>query len=90
MTNVEFINETILVEIRLQPTGEVVPLAFIWRGRRYRVTGIGRQWQEDDAADQAWQFYLVQAGEADTFELHSNPATGQWLLSRAWRSRHMT
>jgi hypothetical protein len=89
MANVEFINETILVEIRLRPAGDVVPLAFTWRGRRYQVTGMGRQWQEDGAAGHAWQCYLVQAGDADTFELRSEPATGQWLLARAWRSRHI-
>jgi hypothetical protein len=82
MSTPTFINKTILVETHIADDGHVTPLSFVWDGNRYRINETGRQWDEP-AGDAEWRCYLVRA-ENQTFELRLNPASGSWLLARAW------
>ncbi len=80
----EFVNEPVLVEARLLPDGQMRPIAFAWRGRPWRVANMGRQWDEKDEEGVTWRCFLVRTREHASFELRLEPASGRWLLARAW------
>ena len=71
--------ETVAVEAQWLPEGKVRPAAFTWRGRHWRVTGLGRQW--DDAAG---RHVLVITSDGSRFELCLTSAHSSWRLLRAW------
>ncbi|HIC89396.1 MAG TPA: hypothetical protein EYP04_08340 [Anaerolineae bacterium] len=75
----EWINEAVQVEARLDPEGQVWPRWFVWRGERYLVADIGRQWFEEGK-----RWVLVRTPAEDTFELTWNPVDGEWRLQRVW------
>ena len=70
-------NEAIAVEVRLKADGTIRPLAFSWRGKRYRVTSIGRQWEQDGER----HFLVMTAGE-QVYELAYRQKEGDWRLRR--------
>lgn len=71
--------ERITVEARFEAEGRVQPLAFEWRGLRFRVASVGRAWQE--ASERR---FLVMTPEEQVYELAyaPEPAAGQWWLLR--------
>ncbi|MDQ1300381.1 MAG: hypothetical protein QG637_298 [Chloroflexota bacterium] len=82
----QFIDEPVLVQVRLPPAGGVRPVAFAWRERTRVIVDIGRQW--DETSDGVgWRCYLVRTANRETFELRFAAATGAWLLHRAWLRR---
>lgn len=82
----DFPGEMVAVELRLLPGGQVAPDAFTWRGRRYPVMDVGRQWV-DETEEAAWRCYLVRVPSGETFELRGDLASGRWILARAWPQR---
>ncbi|MGD8813828.1 MAG: DUF6504 family protein [Anaerolineales bacterium] len=71
-------NEMIEVETRLRSDGTLQPKAFVWRGRRYAITSLGRRWSHEGI-----EHMLVMAPEGKPFELAYDPAKGTWRLLRA-------
>jgi hypothetical protein len=83
MTLPQFIDEPVLVQVRLLSDGGVQPVAFAWRERTRAITDVGRQW--DELSDGVrWRCYLARTIDRETFELRFAAATGRWLLHRAW------
>ena len=70
-------NEVIAVEVRLKADGAMRPLAFSWRGKRYRVTSIGRQWEQDGE-----RHFLVMTPDEQVYELAYLQKEGDWRLRR--------
>ena len=70
-------NESIAVEVRLKADGAIRPLAFSWRGKRYRVTSIGRQWEQDGE-----RHFLVMTPDEQVYELAYLQKEGDWRLRR--------
>ena len=70
-------NEAIDVEVHLMADGAIRPLAFSWRGRRYRVTSIGRQWEQDGE-----RHFLVMTLDEQVYELAYLQKEGGWRLRR--------
>ena len=70
-------NEPVDVEARFHPDGRVEPRAFLWRGRRYLVTALGRTWEEGDE-----RRFLVMTPGDQVFELAYRPAEAAWRLRR--------
>ncbi len=68
-------NEAIGVEARFNAGGQIRPLAFIWRGRRYRILSLGRQWDEKGE-----RLFLVMTTGKKIFEIAYLPAEGAWRL----------
>jgi PncC family amidohydrolase len=85
----DFPSEAVAVELRLLPGGQVAPEAFTWRGRRYPVADVGRQWVEETGGA-AWHCYLVRTPSGETFELRGDLARDRWIVGRAWRSKNET
>ncbi len=83
MSIAQFTNEPIEVIARFLCDGQIQPVAFVWRQRTQHVAGIGRQWQEETDGI-VCQCYLVMTPAAETFELRFHPASGRWVLYRAW------
>ncbi len=79
----QFIDEPVLVQVRLLPDGAVQPVAFVWRDRTRPIIDLGRQWDEMRDGIQ-WRCYLARTEDRKTFELRFASATGRWLLHRAW------
>ena len=79
----EFINEPVGVETRARRDGTPRPIAFTWRGRRYRITAWGREETTGDESHPR-RCYLVQTVGAETWELCRDQEGGQWTLSRRW------
>jgi hypothetical protein len=80
---VTFRDDPVGVETQRRPDGTVRPLAFVWRGRLYRIVSWGRE----SAAGQgegACHCYLVQTANLETWELCRDTETAQWTLRRHW------
>jgi hypothetical protein len=70
-------NEVIAVEARFEIDGAIHPLAFSWRGKRYRVVSLGRQWEEGEA-----RHFLVMTPEEQIYELAYLLEESRWILRR--------
>ncbi|GEM_PF-303663 len=83
MTLPQFIDEPVRVQTAIQPDGEMLPVAFVWRARVYTIVDHGRRW---DALSEGvrWHCYLVRSAAGETFELCCADDTGRWVLRRAW------
>jgi hypothetical protein len=69
--------EAIAVEARFELDGSIRPLNFIWRGHRYRIRSVGRQWDEESKR----HFLVMVLGER-VYELVYLPTESTWHLSR--------
>ena len=80
---VEFINESVGVDVQTRPDGGATPLGFVWRSRHYQIESWGRQAVE--AKDgHTWRCHLVQTAGGHTWELCQDTETAQWRLTRHW------
>jgi hypothetical protein len=70
-------NEVIAVEARFEIDGAIHPLAFSWRGKRYRVVSLGRRWEEGEA-----RHFLVMTPEEQIYELAYLLEESRWILRR--------
>jgi hypothetical protein len=84
MDNVWIGNEAVAVEAQFLPDGEIRPTAFTWRGRRWRIAGLGRQWDEANG-----RHVLVEATDGSRFELCLTSTQSSWRLLRAWERPHL-
>lgn len=84
MDNVWFGDEAVAVEAQFLSDGEVRPTAFTWRGRRWSVAGLGRQWDDADG-----RHVLVVAPDGSRFELCLTSTQSSWRLLRAWEQPYL-
>ena len=80
---VEFINESVGVDVQMQPNETATPLGFAWRSRHYRIESWGRQAVETQDGH-TWRCYLVQTAGGETWELCRDIDTAQWRIARRW------
>lgn len=71
-------NDPVAVEARAEEGGALRPLAFLWRQRRYPITALGRQWEQDDE-----RHFLVMTTDDQVYELVYLAREGAWRLRRA-------
>jgi hypothetical protein len=77
------IDEPIAVNSRQTAHEGIRPVSFRWRGRDYRITGLGRRWTEG-VGGVIWHCFLAQTAVGDTFELRWQPDAQAWRVWRAW------
>lgn len=65
------------VEARVDAEGSPQPLAFVWRGRRMRISSIGRTW-----LDAGEHHYLVMVPGDRVYELAYSLELGSWRMVR--------
>jgi PncC family amidohydrolase len=80
---VEFINESVGVDVQMRPDGTATPLGFAWRSCYHRIESWGRQ-RTDTKDGHTWRYYLVQTARGETWELCRDIETAQWRLTRHW------
>ncbi|NIS79931.1 MAG: hypothetical protein GTO14_06940 [Anaerolineales bacterium] len=71
-------NEPIAVEARFEVDGTIRPMAFIWQGRRYRITSLGRQWEQDSE-----RRFLVMTSSYRVYEVAYLRQESAWRLRRS-------
>jgi len=86
---IEFINEPVSVELQARADGTARPVAFTWRGCRYRIESWGRE-AEEMRAGRALHTALIQTSGPETWELSQDKETAQWTLTRHWARRNRT
>ncbi len=67
--------EAVEVTARFQMDGQIVPTQFVWRGQKYKVNQVGRNWQ-----DPVGQHFLVMIALERVVELLFLPLEGYWYL----------
>jgi hypothetical protein len=67
--------ERIEVTARFDKNGKVIPLFLVWKGHRYTIDNLGRQWQ---AADGLHALVMTPTGRM--FELLFVTSESQWYL----------
>ena len=80
---IEFVNQTVSVEVRLREDGTALPLAFVWQGRRHRIVSWGRV-STKSKGEGTYRCHLVQTAGPETWELCQDKETAQWTLTRHW------
>jgi PncC family amidohydrolase len=83
---VMFVNEPVSVELHIRLDGTVLPLAFTWRSRHYRVESWGRE-EIAVREDRSLHCYLVQTAGPETWELCQDTETARWTLVRHWAEK---
>ena len=63
--------------------GRVRPLRFRWKGRVVRVRRVTGEWTRREGQS-VLQYFAVEGGARDTYELYYDPRGPRWILSRAW------
>ena len=84
---VEFINESVSVELQARQDGTGRPVAFVWRGRRHQITSWGRETTETEEG-RTLRCLLVQTAGPETWELCQDTETAQWTITRHWTTKH--
>jgi hypothetical protein len=84
MDDIWYGDEPAAVEARFLPEGAIRPTAFVWRGQRRSVTGLGRQWEEADG-----RHVLVTTTNGSRYELCLTSAQKSWRLRRAWERPYL-
>jgi hypothetical protein len=74
--------DPIEITVRFGPQGQVTPLRFTWKARRFLVESTGRQWTGADG-----QHILVMTGSGEMFELVFASRDGRWYLAQAAPTR---
>jgi hypothetical protein len=86
---IEFINEPVTVEVRVQAGGTARPLGFVWHGHRYQIESWGRE-SDETREGRVRHCYLVQTPGPETWELCQDTETAQWTLVRHWAGKYRT
>ncbi len=79
----KFVDIPTAVEARFDEEGRVIPMTFHWRGRKVRISDVGRRWTEPHGPHQL-RHYLVMTPALDTFELCLDTDAMQWKITRVW------
>jgi len=70
-------DDILKVEARFHTNGSIRPLAFIWRGVRYPILSVGRQWTEGST-----RHFMVSSLRRRVFEIEFDPLSATWRLCR--------
>lgn len=79
----EFINEPVSVEALRQKDDAIRPVAFVWRGRLFRIESWGRE-SSKRGHGRTLHCHLIQTAGPETWELCQDTETAQWTLTRHW------
>jgi hypothetical protein len=81
MTNEEFVDERVSVVAAMNDEGQVNPQRLTWQARKYRITSVGRQWDEEDG-----RHILAETVDSTRFELLLQREDFVWRIKRVWRA----
>ena len=81
MTHEEFVDERVSVVAAMDDEGQLNPQRVTWQARKYRITSVGRQWDEDDG-----RHVLVEVTNGTRFELLLRREDFVWRIKRIWQA----
>jgi hypothetical protein len=81
MSNEEFLDEPVRVVAAMDGEGKLDPQRVTWQRRKYRITAVGRQWDEAGG-----RHVLVEAADGTRFELQLRREDFAWRVKRVWRA----
>ena len=81
MNNEEFLDEPAFVVAAMDDEGKFDPQRITWQTHKYRITSVGRQWDETDG-----RHVLVEAADGTRFELQLRREDFTWRVKRVWRT----
>lgn len=81
MNHEEFFDEPASVTVEINDEGILNPQRVAWQGHKYKVTAVGRQWDEADG-----RHVLVEAVGGTRFELQLRREDFAWRVRRVWRT----
>ena len=81
MTNEEILDEPARVVATMDDEGKLDPQRVTWQGRQYRITAVGRQWDEAGG-----RHVLVEVAGGTRFELQLRREDFTWRVKRVWRA----
>ena len=62
--------------------GQVSPLWFVWKGRRYRVEETRSRWVTTEGLGRVYHFGVAVTDRADLYEICLRSETMKWHLGR--------
>lgn len=80
MNHEEFFDDPASVTAAIDEEGKLDPQRVTWRGHKYKVTAVGRQWDEAEG-----RHVLVEAAGGTRFELQLRREDFTWRVRRVWR-----
>ncbi len=81
MNHEEFFDEPVSVTATMDEEGKLDPQRVVWQGHKYKVTTVGRQWDEADG-----RHVLVETAGGMRFELQLRREDFAWRVRRVWRA----
>lgn len=82
MENLEFCNDPVQVTGTMNDQGQINLQSLAWRGQRYTIVAVGRQWTEDDG-----HHVMAEAADRTRFELQLSRQELIWYVKRVWGSQ---
>jgi hypothetical protein len=79
MENPEFCNDPVQVTGTIDDQGQVNLQSLTWRGQRYSIVALGRQWSEEDG-----RHVMAEAADGTRFELQLSRLELIWYVRRVW------
>lgn len=79
MENPEFYNDPVQVTGTMNDQGQVNLQSLTWRGERYTIVALGRQWLEADG-----RHVMAEAADRTRFELQLSRQELIWYVRRVW------
>lgn len=80
MTHEEFFDEPVSVVAAMDDEGNLSPQRVTWQGHQYRISAVGRQWDEAEG-----RHVLAEAVDGTRFELQLRREDFGWRVRRIWR-----
>jgi hypothetical protein len=81
MTNEEILDEPATVVAAMDEEGKLDPQRVTWQGHKYRITAVGRQWDETGG-----RHVLAETADGTRLELQLRREDFAWRVKRVWRA----
>jgi len=79
MTDMEFLDEPVMVTSSTDAQGQIIPQSVTWRKRTYTIVTVGRQWEQEGN-----RHILIEASDGTRFEVMLDRSNLGWRIRKVW------